>query len=70
METYSKNLGRTAFECKDLHISSISYKIGSIVYKTINDIVYSYISRKDVPKGINLDNDIYWQPISLTLEYN
>lgn len=70
MESYSKNLGRTAFECKGLHTNSVSYRIGAIVYKIINDIVYSYISRKDVPKGINLDNDIYWQPISLTLEYN
>ena len=28
MESYSKNLGRTAFECKGLHTNSVSYKIG------------------------------------------
>ena len=69
MEAYSKNLGKTAITCEDEHNSSMEYKKACIVYKVINSIVNSFISRKDVPRGISLNNEEYWQPISLTIEY-
>ena len=69
MEAYTKNLGRTAMSCEGEHSSSIEYKKGSIVYNIINDIVNSFVSRKDVPKNINLDNLEYWQPFGFTLIY-
>lgn len=69
MEAYTKNLGRTAFECRDEHSDANKYKKGSIVYKTIDGIVNSFLSRRDVPYGISLDNEDYWQPFSLTIEY-
>lgn len=69
MKSYSKNLGKTAINCEDEHNNSKEYKKGSIVYKIINSIVNSFISRKDVPRKISLDDKEYWQPISLTIEY-
>lgn len=69
MELYSKNLGRAAIKCEDEHDSEKSYTKDSIVYKLINNEYNSFISRKDVPKGININNREYWQPIGLTIEY-
>lgn len=69
MESYNKNLGRAAIKCEDEHNSEKSYHKYSIVYKIINNEYYSFISRKYVPKSISIDNEEYWQPIGLTLEY-
>lgn len=71
MEAYSKNLGKTAISCQGEHNENEEYKKGSIIYKTTNDVVESFISIKEVPNGINLTNKDFWQPISLmlTLDY-
>lgn len=69
MEAYRKNLGRTAFCCRDEHNENEEYEKGSIVYKIIDTVINSFVSKKKVPKGINLTNEDYWQPISLTIEY-
>lgn len=69
MEAYSKNLGRTAISCGGEHNNNKEYPVACIIYKIIEDKINSFISKKDVPKNIELTNETYWQPISLTIEY-
>lgn len=69
MEAYVKNLGRTCIECCGIHSKNNKYKKGSIIYTVLNEEINSYISRQDVPSGIDLFNEFYWQPIGVTLEY-
>lgn len=69
MESYTKNLGRTAVSCGGEHDDKKEYPYVCIVYKIIDTIIHSFISKKEVPKNIELTNEEYWQPISLTIEY-
>lgn len=69
MEAYEKNLGRTAVSCGDEHDNRNEYPEACIVYKIIDTIINSFISKKAVPKNIELTNKEYWQPISLTIQY-
>lgn len=69
MEAYIKNLGRTAVSCEGEHNSSREFNKCSIVYIIVNDVVKSFISRKYVPKNIDLGNREYWQPFGFTLIY-
>ena len=69
MESYTKNLGRTAVSCGGEHDSKNVYPKVCIVYKIIDTVINSFISKKEVPKNIELTNKEYWQPISLTIEY-
>ena len=70
MEAYRKNLGRTAITCGGEHNSDNTYDICCIVYKIIDNVVNSFISKQDVPSGKNINNEDYWQPISLTIDYS
>ena len=70
MNVYEKNLGRTAISCGGEHNNSHIYKKGCIVYKIVKEEIKSFISKKDVPEGIDYNNNNYWQPISLTIIYN
>lgn len=56
-----KDLGKVSVTAEGLHSPSKPYERISIVH---DGLYSSYISRKDVPIGIQLSNEEYWQPIA------
>lgn len=56
-----KDLGKVSVTAEGLHSPSKPYERISIVH---DGLYSSYISRKDVPIGIQLNNEEYWQPIA------
>lgn len=61
MEQYKKDLGKVCVTTGGDYNSGDSYELLTIVYD--NNTKKSYISKQDVPVGINIDNELYWQPI-------
>ena len=63
MELIKKNLGKVAITCDGKWDINKSYDKLSLVYDNKTNI--SYISKQDVPIGINIDNITYWQKFQL-----
>ena len=63
MELIKKNLGKVAITCNGKWDINKSYDKLSLVYD--NKTNTSYISKQDVPIGINIDNVTYWQKFQL-----
>lgn len=61
MRVNIKDLGKVSVTAEGLHSLSKPYERVSIVH---DGLYSSYISRKDVPIGIQLNNEEYWQPIA------
>lgn len=59
MEIQSNKMGRVRPVPEGEYNAEREYRMLSIVYS--KDTNKSYISKKDVPAGINIDNKIYWQ---------
>ena len=61
MKQYTKDLGKVCVTTGGDYNSGESYEILTIVYdKNTNK---SYLSKQNVPVGINIDNELYWQCI-------
>ena len=59
---YTKLLGKVTLTTDGLHDSARTYDRLCLVY----DSAYrSFISIKDVPANISIDNKTYWQPLSI-----
>ena len=63
MELIKKNLGKVAITCDGKWDINKSYDKLSLVYDNKTNV--SYISKQDVPIGINIDNITYWQKFQL-----
>lgn len=61
MRVNIKDLGKVSVTAEGLHSPSKPYERVSIVH---DGLYSSYISRKDVPIGTQLNNEEYWQPIA------
>lgn len=59
MEIISNKMGRVRPVPEGEHDAGRDYRMLSIVYS--NQTNKSYISKQDVPVGINIDNKVYWQ---------
>lgn len=61
-ETYIKNLGKVCITPEGVWNKNAQYNRLCLVSLTGEDgLVYSYISRKEVPAGIEIGNTDYWQ---------
>lgn len=58
---YTKLLGKVTLTTNGLHNSELEYDRLCLVY---DDLHRSFISIKEVPAGISILNESYWQPIS------
>lgn len=61
MKQYTKDLGKVCVTTGGIYNSGESYEILTIVYDEFTN--KSYLSKQDVPVGINIDNKEYWQCI-------
>lgn len=61
MKQYNKDLGKVCVTTGGDYNPGNSYEILTIVYD--DSTKKSYLSKQDVPVGINIDNKLYWQPI-------
>lgn len=59
---YTKLLGKVTLTTEGLHDSSLSYDRLCLVH---DDTYRSFISIKDVPVNISIDNRAYWQPLNI-----
>lgn len=62
MKPYYKNLGKVSVTSNGYWSKDKQYERISIVTNKLTG--RSYISKKDVPLGIDISNDDYWQPIA------
>lgn len=60
MKVNSKELGKVSITINGRHDSNRAYDRLCVVID--DDDIHSYISRQDVPAGINLNDSDYWQP--------
>ena len=64
-ETYIKNLGKVCITPEGVWNRNAQYNRLCLVSLTGDDgLVYSYISRKEVPAGIEIGNTDYWQLVA------
>lgn len=64
-ETYIKNLGKVCITPEGVWNKNAQYNRLCLVSLTGEDgLVYSYISRKEVPAGIEIGNTDYWQLVA------
>lgn len=64
-ETYIKNLGKVCITPEGVWNKNTQYNRLCLVSLTGEDgLVYSYISRKEVPAGIEIGNTDYWQLVA------
>lgn len=61
MKQYKKDLGKVCVTTGGVYNSGESYEVLTIVYD--DNTNKSYLSKQDVPVGINIDNKEYWQCI-------
>lgn len=61
MKQYNKDLGKVCVTTGGDYNPGNSYEVLTIVYD--DNTKKSYLSKQDVPVGINIDNKVYWQPI-------
>lgn len=61
MEPIIKNLGKVSITANGFWDINKSYEKLSLVY----DGTSSFISKKDVPEGVELNNEEYWQPFGI-----
>lgn len=64
MRTQTTNLGKAAITIGGVHKSNKAYDKLTMVLNKYNGI--SYISRKPVPQGTEIDNIKYWMPFGIT----
>lgn len=65
MDTIVKDLGKIAFTAAGEWDINKSYERLDIVYIRIKD--KTYFAKQDVPKGIDIENEDYWQNLSIHL---
>ena len=64
-ETYIKNLGKVCITPEGVWNKNAQYNRLCLVSLTGEDgLVYSYVSRKEVPAGIEIGNTDYWQLVA------
>ena len=61
MKQYTKDLGKVCVTTGGIYNSGESYEILTIVYDEFTN--KSYLSRQDIPVGIDINNKEYWQCI-------
>lgn len=66
MKAYIKDLGRVSLVPKGEHKTSNEYERLDLVYDRSTRL--AYVAKKDVPIGINLSNEEYWQDISIAVD--
>ena len=64
MRTQTTNLGKAAITIGGVHKNNRAYDKLTMVLNKYNGI--SYISRKPVPQGTDIDNIKYWMPFGIT----
>ena len=64
MKQYIKDLGRVSVVPEGAWSNNKEYDKLSIVYNKSDN--FAYISRKEVPIGVDIDNKDYWQPLNIT----
>lgn len=64
MQQYRKNLGKVSLTAEGSWDSSKQYKILSIVYDEHTQ--HGFISKKEVPLGVDLYNAEYWMPLNVS----
>lgn len=64
MEQYRKNLGKVSLTAEGAWNSSKRYEILSIVYDEHTQ--HGFISKKEVPSGVDLYNAEYWMPLNVS----
>lgn len=63
MKSQVKSLGKVCVTCNGVWDANVAYDRVCIVLDDITG--RSYISTKEVPTGISLDNIEYWQPFTV-----
>lgn len=64
MQQYRKNLGKVSLTAEGVWDSSKRYEILSIVYDEHTQ--HGFISKKEVPSGVDLYNAEYWMPLNVS----
>lgn len=64
MQQYRKNLGKVSLTAEGAWDSSKRYEILSIVYDEHTQ--HGFISKKEVPSGVDLYNAEYWMPLNVS----
>lgn len=64
MQQYRKNLGKVSLTAEGVWNLNNSYDILSIVYDEHTQ--HGFISRKEVPTGVDLYNKEYWMPLNVS----
>lgn len=65
MELKKKRIGKLGVTANGKHNIEEEYEALCIVY---DSNINSYLSKKNVPKGISLTNEEYWQPFNINKE--
>ena len=64
MQQYRKNLGKVSLTAEGIHDSKNKYEVLSIVYDEHTQ--HGFISRQNVPEGVDLYNKEYWMPLNVS----
>ena len=64
MQQYRKNLGKVSLTAEGAWDRNKEYEILSIVYDENTN--HAFVSRKDIPKGVDLYNKKYWMPFNVS----
>ena len=64
MQQYRKNLGKVSLTAEGVWDNSKQYAILSIVYDEHTQ--HGFISKKEVPSGVDLYNKEYWMPLNVS----
>lgn len=64
MQQYKKNLGKVSLTSEGAWAINKSFEILSIVYD--ENTKQGFISRKDVPIGVDINNREYWMPLNVS----
>lgn len=64
MQQYKKNLGKVSLTTEGAWNIAKHYEILSIVYDEHTE--HAFVSKKDVPAGVNLYNKEYWMPFNVS----
>lgn len=64
MQQYRKNLGKVSLTTEGVWNRNKDYEILSIVYEEHTQ--HGFISRKEVPAGVDINNKEYWMPLNVS----
>ena len=64
MQQYRKNLGKVSMTPEGVWNRDKSFEKLSIVYEEITE--HAYISKQDVPSGVDLNDARYWMPLNVS----